>query len=200
MKLEHSFDVEAPLERVWARLIDIEKVAPCLPGAEITDSSDTGVYEGNFTLKLGPTTAAYAGKLQLTDVDEIHHRVTMSANGRDKRGQGSAKATISSSMSEADGSTHVDVVTDFALTGRLARFGRGGMIEDVSNEMVGDFVECLRSSLESDEAAATADAAAAGAGQTAATSPPPRAAEPVRGGRLFLSVLWMRIKRLFGAR
>lgn len=196
MKLEHSFDVEAPLERVWTRLIDIEKVAPCLPGAEITESSEEGVYEGNFTLKLGPTTAAYAGKLQLTEVDDANHRVTMSANGRDKRGQGSAKATIESSMSEADGTTHVDVVTDFALTGRLARFGRGGMIEDVSNKMVGDFVECLRSSLEA-EGSATA---ATDDGGTAESPEPPQAAQPVRGGRLFLSVLWMRIKRLFGTR
>ncbi len=196
MKLEHSFDVEAPLERVWTRLIDIEQVAPCLPGAEITESSEEGVYEGNFTIKLGPTTAAYAGKLQLTEVDDANHRVTMSANGRDKRGQGSAKATIESSMSEADGTTHVDVVTDFTLTGRLARFGRGGMIEDVSNKMVGDFVDCLRSSLESEGSAA----ASADEGGTAAAPEPPQAAQPVRGGRLFLSVLWMRIKRLFGAR
>ncbi len=198
MKLEHSFEVEAPLERVWARLIDIEKVAPCLPGAEITESSEEGVYEGNFTIKLGPTTAAYAGKLALTEVDDGAHRVTMSANGRDKRGQGSAKATISSSMSEADGTTHVDVVTDFVLTGRLARFGRGGMIADVSNKMVGDFVECLRSSLESEGSTATAEAGAPGDAPAAAPPPPPSAAEPVRGGRLFFSVLWMRIKRLFG--
>ena len=179
MKLEHSFDVEAPLELVWARLIDIEKVAPCLPGAEITDASDTGVYEGNFTIKLGPTTAAYAGKLQLTEVDEIHHKVTMSANGRDKRGQGSAKATISSSMSEAGGNTHVDVLTDFALTGRLARFGRGGMIEDVSNKMVGNFVECLRSSLESEGSAA---ASRNGAAETAEAAPEttPRSAAGAR--------------------
>ena len=120
----------------------------------------------------------------------------MSANGRDKRGQGSAKATIESSMSEADGSTHVDVLTDFTLTGRLARFGRGGMIEDVSNKMVGDFVECLRSSLEAEGAAG----ASAGDGGTPAAAEPPPAAQPVRGGRLFLSVLWTRIKRLFGAR
>jgi carbon monoxide dehydrogenase subunit G len=191
MKLEHSFDVEAPLERVWARLIDIEKVAPCLPGAEITEASDTGVYEGNFTIKLGPTTASYAGKLQMTEVDEIHHKVTMSANGRDKRGQGSAKATVSSTMSEAEGTTHVDVATDFTLTGRLARFGRGGMIEDVSNKVVSDFVDCLRSSLETTE---PADPAAAAEPASA-----PRA-EPIRGGRLFFSVLWARIKRLFGAR
>ena len=80
----------------------------------------------------------------------------MSANGRDKRGQGLAKATIESSMSEAGSKTHVDVVTDFTLTGRLARFGRGGMIEDVSNKMVGDFVDCLRSSLESEGSAGAA--------------------------------------------
>jgi carbon monoxide dehydrogenase subunit G len=200
MRLEHSFEVEAPLERVWDRLIDIEQVAPCLPGAEVTESSEEGVYEGNFTIKLGPTTAAYAGKLQLTEVDDTNHRVTMSANGRDKRGQGSAKATIESSMSEAEGGTHVDVVTDFSLTGRLARFGRGGMIEDVSNKLVGDFVECLRSSLESEGATAPAgEEAGPGDGAVAAQpSPPPQQAQPVRGGRLFFSVLWMRIKRLFG--
>lgn len=190
MKLEHSFEVEAPLQRVWDRLIDIEKVARCLPGAEVTDSSEDGVYEGSFAMKLGPTTAAYAGKLELTEVDERNHRVTMSANGRDKRGQGSAKATVSSSMSEAGGTTHVDVVTDFALTGRLARFGRGGMIEDVSNKMVGDFVECLRKSLETQDAGGPDEPGAE-------PSPPPRA-EPIRGGRLFFSVLWARIKRLFG--
>jgi uncharacterized protein len=185
MKLEHSFDVEAPLERVWARLIDVENVAPCLPGAEITDTTDSGVYEGNFTVKLGPTTAAYAGKLLLAEVDPTNHEVTMRANGRDKRGQGSANATIVSSMTEAEGTTRVIVSTDFTLTGRLARFGRGGMIQDVSNKLVGDFVGCLRNSLESEGADGT-DAAAA---------PKPH---PIHGGRLFLSVLWMRIKRLFG--
>ena len=187
MKLEHSFEVEAPLERVWARLIDIEHVAPCLPGAEITAANEDGSYEGTFTVKLGPTTAAYAGKLELTEVDEASHRVTMGANGRDKRGQGSAKAAIESSMSEADGTTQVEVVTDLSLTGRLARFGRGGMIEDVSNRLVGDFVECLRSSLESEGSVL--------AGEGLPAEPVSR---PLRGGRLLLSVLWLRIKRLFG--
>ena len=189
MKLEHSFEVGAPLERVWETLIDVERVAPCLPGAEITDAGE-GVYEGNFTIKLGPTTAAYAGKLEMTEVDEAAHRVTMSANGRDKRGQGSAKATIASSMRQAEAVTHVDVITDFTLTGRLARFGRGGMIEDVSNRLVGEFVECLRSSLESPPAEAGANG----------DLPPPPEARPVRGARLFLSVLWDRIKRFFSRR
>jgi carbon monoxide dehydrogenase subunit G len=190
MKLEHSFEVEAPLERVWETLIDVERVAPCLPGAEITGSSE-GVYEGNFTVKLGPTTAAYAGKLELTEVDEAAHRVTMSANGRDKRGQGSAKATIVSSMSQDGETTRVEVATDFTLTGRLARFGRGGLIEDVSNRLVGDFVDCLRSSIErAPEVETAAD------GSQAARPQPAQPAKPVHGIRIFLAVLWGRLKRL----
>lgn len=192
MKLEHSFEVEAPLERVWEMLVDVERVAPCLPGAEITGSSD-GVYEGNFSIKLGPTTAAYAGKLELTEIDEAAHRVTMRANGRDKRGQGSAKATIVSSMSEEGGTTKVDVATDFTLTGRLARFGRGGMIEDVSNRMVGDFVNCLRGSIEQPPVVETAPD-----GSQVTQPAPVQAAKPVHGISLFFSVLWSRIKRLFG--
>lgn len=185
MKLEHSFEVEAPLARVWEEMIDVERVAPCLPGAEVTEAGDE-VYEGTFTVKLGPTTAAYAGKLEMEQVDPSAHRVTMRASGRDKRGQGSAKATIHSSMSEAGGVTAVEVVTDFTLTGRLARFGRGGMIEDVSNRLLRDFVGCLRSSIERPAADP----------ETGAPAPAPRA-EPIHGLRLFLSVLWERISRFF---
>lgn len=182
MKLEHSFDVEAPLETVWQTMIDVERVAPCLPGAEITGASE-GVYEGTFTVKLGPTTASYAGKLEMEEVEVASHRVTMNASGRDKRGQGSAKATIHSSMSESAGVTTVEVTTDFTLTGRLARFGRGGMIEDVSNRLLREFVACLRSSMESPAE-----------GEVAV----PHQAQPIRGVRLFLSVLWERIKRFLG--
>ena len=185
MKLEHSFEVEAPMSRVWATMIDVERVAPCLPGAEITGAQD-GVYEGTFTVKLGPTTASYAGKLELEEVDEAGHTVTMKANGRDKRGQGSANATIRSSMTESAGMTRVDVETDFALTGRLARFGRGGMIEDVSNRLLRDFVACI-------EAKLTAPATEASGADVAEA---PRA-QPVRGVRLLLSVLWERVRRLF---
>lgn len=193
MKLEHSFEVEAPLDRVWKTMIDVERVAPCLPGAEITGSSE-GVYEGNFTVKLGPTTASYAGKLEMAEVDEANHRATMHANGRDKRGQGSAKATIVSSMSETGGTTKVEVLTDFTLTGRLARFGRGGMIEDVSNRLVGDFVECLRGTIEAEPAVETA----ADGRSVEKAPPPPVPAKPVKGISLFISILWQRIKRLFG--
>jgi carbon monoxide dehydrogenase subunit G len=154
MNLEQSFTVNAPLQRVWEALIDVERVAPCLPGAEITEASDDGTYHGAFTVKLGPTTAAYRGELRLESIDESSRTVTMRAGGQDKRGQGSAKATIVSVMrTEGDG-TVVDVRTDFTITGRLARFGRGGMIRDVSNRLLCDFSSCLTQSIEAEGASA----------------------------------------------
>ncbi len=148
MKLEQSFEVDAPLARVWEALIDVERVAPCLPGASVTGRNDDGSYNGSFKVKIGPTSAAYSGKLAMENVDESAHTATMQAQGTDKRGQGGAKATIISSLSEAgESSTKVEVVTDYHITGRLARFGRGGMIEDISNRLLGDFAKCLQSSL-----------------------------------------------------
>jgi carbon monoxide dehydrogenase subunit G len=148
MKLEQSFEVAAPLQRVWEALVDVERVAPCLPGAAVTGRNDDGSYNGTFKVKIGPTSASYTGKLQMEQIDESVHTATMQAQGTDKRGQGGAKATIVSSLSPAgDGATRVDVSTDYHITGRLARFGRGGMIEDISNRLLGDFAKCLQTSL-----------------------------------------------------
>ena len=147
MKLEQSFTVAAPLAQVWSALVDIERVAPCLPGAEITGHDGEGAYSGNFTVKLGPTTAAYSGVLEMQSVDESTRTATMTARGTDKRGQGGATATIVSTARDVGGETAVDVVTDFTITGRLARFGRSGMIEDISNRLLRDFAECLQSTV-----------------------------------------------------
>src|SRR4051794_15507381 len=165
MKLEQSFTVAAPIEQVWEALVDVERIAPCLPGAEITGVDDSGAYEGTFSVKLGPTTAAYRGSLRMESIDEAARTATMSAKGTDKRGQGGASATIVSTMREEGGETHVDVLTDFHITGRLARFGRSGMIEDISRRLMRDFAECLQSTLGSRPPAADrADAEAAPAG------------------------------------
>ena len=234
MKLEQSFTVAAPVDQVWAALIDVERIAPCLPGAEITGQGPDGSYEGNFTVKLGPTTASYRGSLKMDSLDEASRTATMHAKGTDKRGQGGANATIVSTMRQEGEETVVDVVTDFTITGRLARFGRGGMIEDISKRMMRDFSQCLQASMASEPAPAAAESAApvtaapvtpgeeadaalasaggAAAGASAATeaapappapkpaparaAPPP--AKPIKGFSLLLSVLWDRIKRLFG--
>ena len=190
MKLEQSFEVRAPLERVWETLIDVERVAPCLPGAEITEVSEDGTYHGTFSVRLGPTTAAYRGELHIEEKDESAHRVTMRASGQDKRGQGSAKATIASTMHEEGELTKVDVETDFTITGRLARFGRGGMIQDISNRLMKDFANCLQERIEAPPANSPP---AAGAAETPTTT----TAKPIGGFSLFFRALLDRLRRLF---
>lgn len=175
MKLEQSFEVAAPVERVWQALIDVEHVAPCLPGAVITGRNDDGTYNGTFTVKIGPTTAAYTGKLQMEAVDEATHTATMSAQGSDKRGQGGASAKILSHVEPVgEGRTRVAVDTDYHITGRLARFGRGGMIEDISERLLKEFAQRLADSLEGGNS--PAGPATAGAGDE--TLPPTEAAPP----------------------
>jgi carbon monoxide dehydrogenase subunit G len=196
MKLEQSFDVQAPVEEVWAALIDVERVAPCLPGAEITEASADGSYAGVFTIKVGPATAVYNGTLKMDQLDEASRVATMHASGTDKRGQGGAKASIVSRLREDGGVTHVDVETDLTITGRLAQFGRPGIIQDVSNRLMGQFASCLQASLAPREAQAEAEAGTAAVVASASASAPP--AEPIKGFRLLLGVLWDRIKRLFG--
>jgi uncharacterized protein len=152
MRLEQSFEVAAPLERVWQTLIDVQHVAPCLPGAAVTGRNDDGSYSGTFTVKIGPTTASYSGRLEMENIDESAHTATMQAQGTDKRGQGGAKATIYSRVVPTDGAgTRVDVVTDYHITGRLARFGRGGMIEDISERLLREFAKRLQNSLSSQQ-------------------------------------------------
>jgi carbon monoxide dehydrogenase subunit G len=169
MKLEQSFDVAAPLDRVWKALIDVEHVAPCLPGAAVTGRNDDGSYNGTFTVKIGPTTASYTGKLEMREVDEGDHTATMHANGSDKRGQGGATATILSSLSPVDeDNTRVEVITDYHITGRLARFGRSGMIEDISQKLLRQFADRLQASLTTQPVGASQAAAAPPASAPAA--------------------------------
>jgi carbon monoxide dehydrogenase subunit G len=182
MKLEQSFEVTAPLERVWEALIDVERVAPCLPGAEVTGRNEDGSYDGTFKVKIGPTAAAYSGKLHMDEIDEGSHTATMHAQGTDRRGQGGAKATIVSSVAPAgDGATRVEVVTDYHITGRLARFGRGGMIEEISNRLLNEFAKSLQQMVAGDGPAApptTAPAAGEPAAAPAGAAEPAAAAEP----------------------
>ncbi len=175
MKLEQSFEVDAPVERVWKALIDVEHVAPCLPGAEVTGHNDDGTWSGNFTMKIGPTTAAYRGTLHMDSLDEAAYTATMHANGTDKRGQGGAKAAITSRLTETEhGGTHVEVVTEYHITGKLARLGRGGMIEDISSRLLREFAGRLQDSLTHRPLASTVAPSAAEAGPEGE----PRAAEP----------------------
>jgi carbon monoxide dehydrogenase subunit G len=178
VKLEQEFEVAAPIDRVWQALIDVERVAPSLPGAAVTGRNEDGSYNGTFSVKIGPTSASYAGKLHMEKVDDEAHVAVMQANGTDKRGQGGAKATITSRLFEIDGKTRVEVLTDYHITGRLARFGRGGMIEDISEKLLKQFAGSLQQSLAGSptDAAKPADSPA-----TAAPPDSPATAEPAAG-------------------
>ena len=181
MKLEQSFEVQAPIDVVWRALNDLERVAPCLPGATITGHDDDGTYHGEFKVKLGPTTAAYRGTIQISEADEAAHKATLVAKGTDKRGQGGANATIVNTLTEADGATRVEAVTDFSITGRLARFGRGGMIEDISKRLLRDFGTCLATRLGEQPSGAEVTA---GAAAPEALDAPPAAAPETTGAEV----------------
>lgn len=199
MKLEQSFEVDAPLETVWAALIDVQRVAPCLPGAELTDASEDGTYKGTFSVKIGPAKASYNGTMTMEEVDEAAHKVSMRASGTDKRGQGGAKALMQSTLTEREGGgTRVDVVTDMTITGRLASFSRGGMIEDVSNRLLGEFASCLQASLATEQASKTTtnEEAPAGPSETPAPAPAPQAGKPISGISLVFGILRDRLRRL----
>ena len=147
MKLENEFTVPAPIDQAWDVLLDLQRVAPCLPGAAMEDETT-----GTMTIKIGPITVRYAGTVRIEEADEAARRAVMRAQGRDSRGQGTAAATITSSMEAVEGGTRVRVETDMRVTGPAAQFGRGVM-QDVSAKLMGRFAECLAEKMGAGEAA-----------------------------------------------
>jgi uncharacterized protein len=141
MKLENEFTVPAPVEQAWEVLLDVGRVAPCLPGASI-EGSDGDEHRGTMTIKIGPITTRYSGTVKIEEADETARRAVMRAQARDSRGQGTAAATITSSMETVEGGTRVHVETDMRVTGPAAQFGRGVM-QDVSAKLMGRFADCL---------------------------------------------------------
>lgn len=148
MELTHTFTVPTPVEETWAHFQDIAALAECFPGAQVT-SAEGDSFEGTCKVKLGPIALVYTGSGTFTERDEAAHRFVLVAKGRDKRGNGTAGADVTLSMTEPNGpggGTVVEVVTDLAITGKPAQFGRGVM-QDVSDKLLGQFVACLEERL-----------------------------------------------------
>ena len=167
MKLENEFTVPAPVEQAWAVLLDVERVAPCLPGAAI-EGPEGDAHAGTMTVKIGPITTRYKGTVKIEEADEAARRAVMRAQARDSRGQGTAAATITSTMEEVEGGTRVRVETDMRVTGPAAQFGRGVM-QDVSAKLMGRFADCLAEQM---SGAPAEPAPAAGPSKPAAQPPP----------------------------
>ncbi|HEX6576794.1 MAG TPA: SRPBCC family protein [Jiangellaceae bacterium] len=156
MQLEHEFTVPVPVDRAWEILLDVETIAPCMPGASV-ETVDGDSFTGNVKVKVGPITVAYAGKASFLEKDAAAHRAVVEAKGRETRGSGTAAATVTARMTDESGSTRVNVVTDLAITGKPAQFGRGVM-NDVGNKLIGQFADCLATTI-TEGGAASADAA-----------------------------------------
>jgi carbon monoxide dehydrogenase subunit G len=156
MKLRNEFTVPAPVDRAWDVLLDVERIAPCLPGAAI-ESSDGDEHVGTMAVKIGPITARYRGNVRVEEADKAARRAVMRAQASDQRGQGTAAATITSTMEAVPEGTRVRVETDMRVTGPAASFGRGVM-QDVSAKMMGRFADCLAAEMAQTPAAAVATA------------------------------------------
>jgi carbon monoxide dehydrogenase subunit G len=158
MQLEHTFTVPVGVEDAWRVLLDIERIAPCMPGAVI-ESVDGDDFTGSVKVKLGPIGLTYKGKASFVEKDAATHRVVIDARGRDARGNGTANAKVTATLTESGGSTDVHVLTDLDITGKPAQFGRGVMV-DVGNKLIGQFADCLAGKLTAggdDAVAASAD-------------------------------------------
>jgi carbon monoxide dehydrogenase subunit G len=177
VKINNEFTVSVPVQQAWDVMLDLQKIAPCLPGAAIQDEKGDGEYDGTMKVKIGPITANYKGTVKIEEADEQNHRAVLQATGRDARGQGTASATIVSTLQEeSSDSTKVSVETDMKLTGRAAQFGRG-IAQDVATKMLNQFAECLER-----ETPTTAAAAGGTAGRVISSEDPTvMAGGPVEG-------------------
>ncbi|MFR0355381.1 SRPBCC family protein [Streptomyces sediminimaris] len=196
MELHHEFTVPVPVDDAWGTLLDIERVAPCMPGATVEDY-DGKTVTGSVKVKVGPVTVTYKGTAVFEEQDESAHRMVLTASGRETRGQGTARAKVTATMAGRDGGTAVSVRTDLTVTGRPAQFGRGVMAE-VGDRLIGQFADCLsqRIGTPAEEEQAAAERAPAGerapeggqvasgeqapaGGRTAAAKEPAAPAEPL---------------------
>jgi carbon monoxide dehydrogenase subunit G len=173
MDLTHEFTVPAPVEDTWAAFNDIESVAGCFPGAQVT-SLEGDEFKGTCKVKLGPIALTYAGAGSFVEKDEAARRLVLEAKGKDKRGNGTAGATVTATLTGSGSSTEVSVATDLSITGKPAQFGRG-VIQDVSDKLLSQFTDCLESKLGAPQTEPTAEPVA----EPSAETEPPPVDEPV---------------------
>ncbi len=207
MLIENEFTVTAPIEDLWAYLLDVERIAPCMPGAELTETVDDRTWKGNLKAKFGPVTMAFAGTVVMESRDDAEHRVVLKARGMEQKGKGAAEATVTSWLEPAaDSDTTVKMQAQIVLTGAAAQLSRG-LLPEISKKLTQQFADCLQASMAAEQvpaAMATEGEVAPGevAAPTPPPTPPPTAAKPVGGIRLGLSAIWAVVvnffRRVFG--
>jgi len=227
MEFDNSFDVPLPPERAWAVLMDIPRIAPCMPGAELTEVVDARNYKGKISVRLGPVALAFAGRVEIDAVDDANRSAKVKAQGSDAKGRGAANATASFRIEPAGDGSKVLIHTDLMLSGAVAQYGRGvGMIQATAAQIIGQFAGNLRAQLAREGAPPPAAVAAPAASPAVAPAsappafvaapplqpeqtprpsappppPPPLPAKPISGLSLIARVIWQAIVTRFTGR
>lgn len=204
MQIENEFSVPAPVDQVWAYLLDVERVAPCMPGAELTETVDDHTWKGKVLMKLGPVSLSFAGTVAMTERDDDAHRAVLSAKGMEQKGKGAANASVTSWLEPGEGQTTVKMIANIQLTGAVAQLSRG-LLPEVSKKLTAQFADCLEATLRAESVrpsgTAPAEAEAPAPERPAAA---PVKAKPISGISLGLAATWAAIRgffaRLFGKR
>ena len=218
MEFDNSFDVPLSPAQAWAMLMDIPRIAPCMPGAELTEVVDPQNFGGKISVRLGPVSLAFAGRVQIDSRDEVNHSARVKAQGNDAKGRGAANATAMFRIEPAGSGSKVLIHTDLMLSGAVAQYGRGvGMIQATAAQIINQFAVNLRAQLAQQAPAlapaappsapepALAPAAAASPRTPAPSAPPapsvpPPPAKPISGFSLIARVFWQQIVGLFTGR
>ena len=179
MRVENAFDVPASVDEAWRLLNDVPEIVPCMPGAELVEVVGDDAWKAKLHVRLGPIALQFLADVTREQVDETAHRAVLAVKAREAKGRGSAEATIESSLAAAEAGTHVALVTELALRGAVAQYGRG-VVADVASRLTAQFAECIAAKL------------------VAAPAAPPPEAAPIGGLRLVLGAFWRSLFRRGG--
>lgn len=192
MEFDNSFEVPLPPAQAWTVLMDIRRIAPCMPGAELTDVVDDATYKGKISVRLGPVALVFAGLVRFEEIDNANRQARIKAQGSDTKGRGAANASASFRLEPAGSGSRVQVHNDLMLSGAVAQYGRGvGIVQATAAQIMTQFANNLKSQIE-----ASSPPLASAQGPTAQPSPP-LAAKPISGFSLMAKVIWDAIVRLF---
>ncbi len=211
MEFDNSFDVPLSPAQAWAVLMDIPRIAPCMPGAELTEIVDPQNYKGKISVRLGPVALTFAGRVEFESMDEAGRSARVKAQGSDAKGRGGANASAAFHIEPAGAGSKVLIHTDLSLSGAVAQYGRGvGMIQATAEQIIGQFASNLRAQLAQQPTSpaplsASPQLAASAASQprlapAAPAGPVPPAAKPISGLSLIARVIWQQIVTLFTGR
>ncbi len=198
MEFDNSFEVPLRPAEAWPLLMDIRRIAPCMPGAQVTEVVDDTTYKGRIAVRLGPVALAFAGVIKFEELDGVNYKARVKAQGSDAKGRGAANATAAFRLEPAGSGSKVLVHTDLALSGAVAQYGRGvGIIQATAAQIMSQFAANLKAQIGAQGAPAPPIPAAQASPTTPSTQPPPAAARPISGFSLMAKVIWNAVVRPF---